>query len=280
MLQEDSQEGHHTSLSAGEAYVIDGLLTIAASSCGEDIARALRDARLALRSRRPDIPFVWNHSLQQDLMRISDDLAEEPASAIKDAVAFATGKIDILQVDARWSVSSLKLSLDSDITLPVFSTTRSFDDVAQRFGKHLDTHEPLELLIRGHLWIEISLYMLLERYMPRVEVLKSMRLSFTTLLSICDALAAIPTDLVPPIKHLNKLRNRVAHNLDAVLGEQDQQELIDKCGDRLGREGVRRPYPDGIKHVVDMIVRVIRERVDSKDAQARFYQYLLEGGYA
>ncbi|HEY0235054.1 MAG TPA: hypothetical protein VGC86_08385 [Afipia sp.] len=92
---------------------------------------------------------------------------------------------------------------------------------------HLDSKSDLEGTIRGHLYLEHVLIQFLQEAMPRHELLSMDRLPFNTKVEIGAALGVVPKVAIGPLKKINELRNRSAHNLHYVVSLQDKKDLLD-----------------------------------------------------
>lgn len=103
--------------------------------------------------------------------------------------------------------------------------------VSSKFAEHL-SHEanPLNLVIRGHLYAEGELTALLEAKVKPI-VLETLRPSFEEKLKLALVLELIPGEWAKPIRQLNYLRNRAAHKLFDDINPLDQDELFKTCAE-------------------------------------------------
>src|SRR5690606_2219375 len=90
------------------------------------------------------------------------------------------------------------------------------------------------------------------------------RLSFAQRLYLIVALGLVPADELPALIVLNKLRNQVAHRLDAAIGEEEEEALIDSLGpgtrfasgvDR--EENKNQPFPHRLQHAIAALLLMI-----------------------
>jgi hypothetical protein len=109
----------------------------------------------------------------------------------------------------------------------------------ERFKEHLKRSNPLEVLLRGHLWAESELIGILEDSLPHPELINFSRLSFPLKVTLVAASGYMQKDDIPAFLKLNSLRNRLAHNLHAELNEESVNELLGTFGEIL-----RYTYPD------------------------------------
>lgn len=84
-------------------------------------------------------------------------------------------------------------------------------------------------ILRAHLFVEHFLTELLQAKNPRLGSLDNARLGFAQKVSLLGTELSEIQDLVPGIRRLNKIRNRVAHSLHANLTAEDAETLL-SCG--------------------------------------------------
>jgi hypothetical protein len=109
------------------------------------------------------------------------------------------------------------------------------------FDEHLSGDSALSIVLRGHLYVEGTLNTILEIVMARPDAMKIDRLGFRQKLDLVDAFGLLGPDLVTPLRELNRLRNRLAHNLD---GEPTPEEISDLI------TGTRGPVRESYQAVV------------------------------
>lgn len=258
--------------------IFDQLIGLATLGQSPMATRILKEARLALRSARPTHEYVWVETTTHRLSEIEPQLVGEGRDAISDLLKVLAGQCVPRQVDDAWRLNQRDIPTPVEIELAAFRTTDSFAPIKERFRSHLSSEEPLEVLIRGHLWVEATMSGLLSRSLEKPEALDDARLSFSQTLALCDAMGLIPSDLIPVLRRLNKLRNRVAHNLDAELAESDQRELVALCSPRIveisGMSPDPKPFPVGVATIIAVAVIDLHVRLDHLDAAKRHAEYL------
>lgn len=114
----------------------------------------------------------------------------------------------------------------------------------------------LELVLRGHLWIESLVNGVIENRMKNPAALNLDRMSFAAKIDLAFALGAIDSDNVGWFRALNKMRNRLAHNLD---GEPTPEELAD-LADNVGGFA-RELLDDALDNAIPLLERVGRDRL-------------------
>lgn len=81
-------------------------------------------------------------------------------------------------------------------------------------------------ILRAHLFVEHYLTEHIEKANPRLGNLRSARLSFSQKLQLLDDRNPAQASLKEGIARLNKIRNRLAHNLDATVTKQDAESFL------------------------------------------------------
>ncbi len=127
----------------------------------------------------------------------------------------------------------------------------------RQFMAHINAQSPLEIIIRGHLWIESSLIRLIEEVLPYPKALDLARQSFPQKVSLAVGLGLLQEEYVTAYLKLNSLRNRVAHDLFSAITEEEQEELLHALGPKLRfMSGVDReerrdePFPEPLRAAI------------------------------
>jgi hypothetical protein len=94
-----------------------------------------------------------------------------------------------------------------------------------------------EVFLRGHLWIEHFLDRFLIADLARPEALDLERLSWSRKLALCDALALLSPWEAAAFGEMNRIRNKLAHDLAAGPSSTEIANLIGKSPERF-REAV------------------------------------------
>lgn len=102
------------------------------------------------------------------------------------------------------------------------------------FADHvLSTSSRVEALLRGHLWIEHYLTELLREKLVRPDAVDIERMAWRQKLSWCDGLGLIEQEDIPSLLEFNRIRNRLAHDLNAEPTEQQVIALIGASSPRM-----------------------------------------------
>lgn len=101
----------------------------------------------------------------------------------------------------------------------------------------LKSNQILSIIISGHLLIEKQLINILEKSIPKPDILlKGNGLSFSRLIDLNEALGIIESDLANVLRAFNRIRNKYAHNLSYCGNE----NVIDSFLDAL--RAMREPF--------------------------------------
>lgn len=106
------------------------------------------------------------------------------------------------------------------------SSIRLMDDI-ERFEQHLfEPDSAFEILLRGHLWMENLVEAILKINIVNPEALDIERMGFRQKIDIAQAFGFIsPLDGIA-FKALNRLRNKLAHDLMAEPSESEVRNLV------------------------------------------------------
>lgn len=96
-----------------------------------------------------------------------------------------------------------------------------------RFEQHLFKPESsFEILLRGHLWMENLINRILELHIVNAGVLDLDRMGFRQKIDLAQAFGFISQADGNALKALNRLRNKLAHNLMAEPSEREIRDLV------------------------------------------------------
>ncbi|HDR9511800.1 hypothetical protein C5615_36350 [Burkholderia cepacia] len=124
------------------------------------------------------------------------DLFDDPNPIVKRAIELMGG-VDAVTNSLEAEYVAMKLRWNQDITA---------------IGR----------ILRAHLYVEHYLTEHLQQVNPRLGDLDDARLTFAQKVNLLDGSWNIAIrQLIPGIKQLNKIRNRLAHNLTAAVSDED-----------------------------------------------------------
>ena len=95
-----------------------------------------------------------------------------------------------------------------------------------KFLTDVQGEDPLAVIIRGHLYVESVLTQLIEEFLAEPSAIEVERLSFKTKVELALAVGAPIEELRTPLTELNRLRNKLAHDVGATITVQDEDRLF------------------------------------------------------
>ena len=103
----------------------------------------------------------------------------------------------------------------------VFSN--EFGEMNRRWNQDTET---IGRILRAHLYVEHYMNEYLRKANPRLGDISSVRLSFSQKVKLLDRNDPHIRHMISGIKHLNSIRNRIAHNLDVRVSEEDAEVFL------------------------------------------------------
>lgn len=100
-----------------------------------------------------------------------------------------------------------------------------FEAKLEIFNKDVKSDNPIQVILKGHLYIEHELRELLEKNLKNPYVLEWHKLSFSQIAKLVFSLGLLPMELFKTIMEINKIRNRYSHNLDFKFELQEYNNL-------------------------------------------------------
>ena len=265
----DSQTAAQT-LPLSTGALVDKVLYAARTTVPQDASDLIYWARGEMRNGRPNADWIWSQSVEAGLGGLDTDPTPHE-SLILDAIAIANG------AQGRSLAYLPEPPFDERLELTPFHTSDSFEMVAELFTQHMEhERDPLDVVVRGHLWIEVTLNELIQRAATLPDELQRANLTFSKKLAVAVAFGAIPADQAPAIRLVNSLRNRLAHDVRATVTIEDQQRIIAACTPvphRTPALAKDRDVPDGIRLAIEGIVIGLYSLIDHIDAMARYRSY-------
>ncbi|MGB8985654.1 MAG: hypothetical protein WCC37_03385, partial [Candidatus Sulfotelmatobacter sp.] len=140
-------------------------------------------------------------------------------------------------IDTLGGREKARLALDSE-----------FQRIKDRWEQ--DTHK-IGRILRAHLFVEYFLTEYLYAKNPNLGPSESARLTFSQKVALVDTSKCEIAYLIPGIRHLNIIRNRLAHSLKAEVTRDDanvfkQSHLFTAIRSQLAKEQNRRPSSEPI----------------------------------
>lgn len=106
--------------------------------------------------------------------------------------------------------------------------------------------DELQVILRGHLYIEHELEKLLKIYMVEPQLVLTERFMFMNKINLAIALGALSLDKKTPYKRLNELRNNYVHQLKFKVSETDLNRLVDSFDRDLRDEASVKKWNEGL----------------------------------
>lgn len=137
-------------------------------------------------------------------------------------------------------------------------------------------------ILRAHLFVEHFITGCLTAFNPALGGLEKARLSFAQKLALIEDYSPETQELAVGIRRLNKIRNQLAHNLEATVTDQDKESLLSVKSFRALREELAKPGTpsDNSMDVLEDFAKHVGNRLNSladPDSLAnRFQQALRE----
>lgn len=88
--------------------------------------------------------------------------------------------------------------------------------------------EVIGRILRSHLYVEHYMTEYLSKANPRLGSLREAKLTFAQKLNLLDSTNPAIARVLPGIKRLNKIRNQLAHNLDASVTNEDAAVFLNE----------------------------------------------------
>lgn len=132
------------------------------------------------------------------------------------------------------------------------------------YSEHMRGRGIVEVLLRGHLWVEQFLMALIEAEVANPAPLSMDRMTFANKLNLAEALGLLSSGDAKTIRILNKMRNRLAHDLEGEPGQEElsalEASLSDSQKSLAGKLSQTDEYvgsPADLEHVVRLAMSIL-----------------------
>jgi len=166
---------------------------------------------------------------------------------------------------------------DQSLEFAPFQRPSTYERVCERFWQDLDPSNTQTMLLKSHLWVEYSLNLLLQERMVVLQSYELLRLTFRSRLDLAHALGLIDKEMLAFFKALNRMRNRLAHDLGFQVTAAVQAELISASGPwirRIANVQSGAEYPSGLRDLVFAMVIALLDRSDTLYAEKGYDRYM------
>lgn len=161
--------------------------------------------------------------------------------------------------EARMELSSLDHQKITARAIELMGGQEAFFQAADQELEniHKKWNQNIELIgriLRAHLFVEHYMTEYLAKTNPRLGDLSQARLSFSQKTELLEPSNLDLADIVPGVKRLNSIRNRLAHNLDVQVTQQDAAYFLKSerfAALRSVREGEKSPSDDPLDILED-----------------------------
>jgi hypothetical protein len=117
------------------------------------------------------------------------------------------------------------------------------DEISQKQDRWELDIEAIGRILRAHLYVEHYLEEYLIHTNPRLGTLKDARLTFAQKVALVDHTDARVVSLLPGLKVLNKVRNRLAHDPQAIVTTEDVSAFLQDPFFKALRSALAHPNP-------------------------------------
>lgn len=130
----------------------------------------------------------------------------------------------------------------------------------ERMGQGEDWHK----LVQANVYLEFIALKLLERELQRPAEIRLDRMSFSSRLDLISALGLVPKDIILAAKAISRKRNKVAHDLEFEVNDQDIQQIassIPKDFKEIAREvnNFEEQEPLLLRHYLSIVVLMFEQ---------------------
>jgi len=148
----------------------------------------------------------------------------------------------------------LQPKLKCDVLTKDKSNMSTFKEEYTSIWKHCDYElEPELIILRAHLMSERYIERFIKLFLLKGQaIIKNGRLTYAQKLFLMDSFGIVPQDLINCHKNLNRLRNKMAHE----LGYNIKFEDIDLIGRPMGRTYVKL-YKERKHDLKDLLLAVV-----------------------
>jgi hypothetical protein len=114
----------------------------------------------------------------------------------------------------------------------------------QQLRDHLSDSSGQTAVLKAHLWVETMLNGLIAVTLAKPDALDFDRMAFAQKVNLALASGGLQESIAPCVKALNKLRNKLAHQLDADATDESLDALAGHVDGTLSLESMHLPTTD------------------------------------
>lgn len=140
--------------------------------------------------------------------------------------------------------------------------------------KRVRDDDPAQVFIQAHLYLDHIITRLLSESVPFPRLLQLDRTGFSQKLQLVAAMGLLHPSQIAPIKVINSIRNKIAHQLDYVVKRADETKLRSSLPKGTDRE------EDGTQTSVAGVLRPLTVMIDVARQQRAFERAMKNKAYA
>ncbi len=117
--------------------------------------------------------------------------------------------------------------------------------------------EQWQQVLQAHLYFDHVITALLTEELKNPTAIDVKRMGFAQKLQLVHALALMAGELVPVVSHVNKIRNRIAHDLEAKIGDDEIAQLKNALPKRFKTKVMSKAELDDPESLRNIVVFVL-----------------------
>ncbi|MBU3161545.1 hypothetical protein KPL37_17705 [Clostridium frigoris] len=95
----------------------------------------------------------------------------------------------------------------------------------ERFHLDINSENPMQIILKGNLYIEYALRERLKEHLENPEILECDKLTFDQLARLVFSLGLLPVDIFKTVTEVNHIRNLYSHDLKYNFNEEEYRKL-------------------------------------------------------
>ena len=100
-----------------------------------------------------------------------------------------------------------------------------FKNKLEKFHLDINSENPMQIILKGNLYIEYALRERLKKHLENPEILECDKLAFKQLAKLVFSLGLLPADIFKTVMEVNHIRNSYSHNLQYNFNEEEYRKL-------------------------------------------------------
>jgi len=100
-----------------------------------------------------------------------------------------------------------------------------FKNKLEKFHLDINSENPMQIILKGNLYIEYALRERLRRNLENPEILECDKLAFNQLAKLVFSLGLLPVDIFKTVMEVNHIRNLYSHDLKYNFNDEEYRKL-------------------------------------------------------